>query len=79
MFCLCVLTKEEIISYIEQKDDKYFENIDYYDILYPKNQDEKLFIKNLSKICYTEYLDEELKKNIVLSSPFSIEAKTRLR
>ena len=62
MFCLCVLTKEEIISYIEQKDDKYFENIDYYDILYPKNQDEKLFIKNLSKICYTEYLDGELKK-----------------
>ena len=45
MFYLCVLTKEEIISYIEQKDDKYFENIDYYDILYPKNQDEKLFIK----------------------------------
>ena len=43
MFCLCVLTKEEIISYIEQKE-------------------EKLFIKNLSKICYIEYLDEELKK-----------------
>ena len=69
MLCLCVLTKEEIISYIEQKDDKYFENIDYYDILYPKNQDEKLFIKNLSKICYTEYLDGELKKkyNIIIS------------
>ena len=70
MFCLCVLTKEEIISYIEQKDDKYFENIDYYDILYPKkNQDEKLFIKNLSKICYTEYLDGELKKkySIIIS------------
>lgn len=62
MFCLCVLTKEEIISYIELKDDKYFENIDYYDILYPKSQNEKLFIKNLSKICYTEYLDGELKK-----------------
>lgn len=45
MFCLCVLTKEEIISYIEQKDDKYFENIDYYDILYPKNQDEKTIYK----------------------------------
>ena len=45
MFCLFVLTKEEIVSYIEQKEDKYFENIDYYDILYPKNQDEKLFIK----------------------------------
>ena len=69
MFYLCVLTKEEIISYIEQKDDKYFENIDYYDILYPKNQDEKLFIKNLSKICYTEYLDGELKKkySIIIS------------
>ena len=25
MFNLCVLTKEEIISYIEQKEDKYFE------------------------------------------------------
>ena len=69
MFYLCVLTKEEIISYIEQKEDKYFENIDYYDILYPKNQDEKLFIKNLSKICYTEYLDGELKKkySIIIS------------
>ena len=69
MFCLCVLTKEEIISHIEQKDNKYFENIDYYDILYPKNQDEKLFIKNLSKICYTKYLDEELKKkySIIIS------------
>ena len=69
MFYLCVLTKEEIISYIEQKDDKYFEYIDYYDILYPKNQDKKLFIKNLSKICYTEYLDGELKKkySIIIS------------
>ena len=69
MFYLCVLTKEEIISYIEQKEEKHFENIDYYDILYPKNQDEKLFIKNLSKICYTEYLDEELKKkySIIIS------------
>ena len=69
MLYLCVLTKEEIISYIEQKDDKYFENIDHYDILYPKNQDEKLFIKNLSKICYTEYLDGELKKkySIIIS------------
>ena len=36
MFCLCVLTKEEIIFYIEQKEDKHFENIDYYDILYLK-------------------------------------------
>ena len=65
MFCLCVLTKEEIISYIEQKEEKYFENIDHYDILYPK----KLFIKNLSKICYTEYLDGELKKkySIIIS------------
>ena len=62
MFCLCVLTKAEIISYVEQKEEKHFENIDYYDILYPKNQEEKLFIKNLSKICYIEYLDEELKK-----------------
>ena len=44
-------------------------HIDYYDILYPKNQDEKLFIKNLSKICYTEYLDGELKKkySIIIS------------
>ena len=69
MFCLCVLTKEEIISYIEQKEEKHFENIDYYDILYLKNQDEKLFIKNLSKICYTEYLDGELKKkySIIIS------------
>ena len=69
MFCLCVLTKEEIISHIEQKDNKYFENIGYYDILYPKNQDEKLFIKNLSKICYTEYLDGELKEkySIIIS------------
>ena len=69
MFCLCVLTKAEIISYIEQKEEKHFENIDYYDILYPKNQDEKLFIKNLSKICYTEYLDGELKKkySIIIS------------
>ena len=69
MFCLCVLTKEEIISYIEQKEEKHFENIDYYDILCPKNQDEKLFIKNLSKICYTKYLDEELKKkySIIIS------------
>ena len=69
MFYLCVLTKEEIISHIEQKDNKYFENIDYYDILYPKNQDGKLFIKNLSKICYTEYLDGELKKkySIIIS------------
>ena len=69
MFYLCVLTKEEIISYIEQKEEKHFKNIDYYDILYPKNQDEKLFIKNLSKICYTEYLDGELKKkySIIIS------------
>ena len=49
MFCLCVLTKEEIISYIEQKEEKHFENIDYYNILYPKNQEAGAFIKNLSK------------------------------
>lgn len=69
MFYLCVLTKEEIISYIEQKEEKHFENIDYYNILYPKNQEAGAFIKNLSKICYTEYLDEELKKkySIIIS------------
>ena len=79
MFNLCVLTKEEIISYIEQKEDKYFENIDYYDILYPKNQDEKLFIKNLSKICYTEYLDGELKKKYSIIISFFYRSKNKIK
>ena len=79
MFCLCVLTKEEIIFYIEQKEDKHFENIDYYDILYPKNQDEKLFIKNLSKICHTEYLDEELKKKYSIIISLFLRSKNKIK
>ena len=52
MFCLCVLTKEEIISYIGQKEENHSENIDYYDILYPKNQDKKLFIKSIQNMLH---------------------------
>jgi hypothetical protein len=60
-----LVRREEIIKFIQQKLSTHAEEIDYYDVIYSENLDNKEFLNKFSLICNNILLNEELKKKYI--------------
>lgn len=62
-FYVCsLIERKDIIDIIQNKLSNQINEIDYYDVVYSENLDNKAFLDKLYSICYNSLLDGELKK-----------------
>ncbi|KFF76179.1 hypothetical protein HX13_00220 [Chryseobacterium sp. P1-3] len=62
-FYICsLIERTDIINVLQNKLSNQINEIDYYDVIYSDNLNNKAFLNKLSLICYNTLLNGELKK-----------------
>ncbi|AZA52500.1 hypothetical protein [Chryseobacterium sp. G0201] len=65
LYVCSLVRREEIIKFVQQKLSTHKEEIDYYDVIYSENIENKEFLSKLSLICNNILLGGELKKKYI--------------
>jgi hypothetical protein len=62
-FYICsLIERTDIVNVVQKKLQDQINEIDYYDVIYSDNLDNKAFLNKLGLICHNTLLDGELKK-----------------
>lgn len=65
LYVCSLVRREDIINFIQQKLPNQTAEINYYDVIYSENLDNREFLNKLSSICNNILLEEELKKKYI--------------